>query len=134
MPDLVLLTPAKPADPPRDRGPIRRERPSSSKPEPYDDPRYHSRRWQRVAKAVLERDNHHCRIAPGCPERATIADHILPVFKGMTDELFFGMGNLRAACRRHNTARGVAARLEREAAPAEKPTAVVTRDYTRRAG
>jgi hypothetical protein len=58
-----------------------------------------------------------------------MADHIISVYPGMPDALFFGLSNLRAACRFHNSARGVAARLERETATI--PTgAVVTKDYS----
>jgi hypothetical protein len=41
----------------------------------------------------------------------------------MPDGLFYSAANLRAACRRHNIARGVAARLERET------STVVRRDF-----
>jgi hypothetical protein len=75
-----------------------------------------------------------CRIAPSCPEPASVADHIIPVHPGMADDLFFGLGNLRAACKRHNTARGVAARLERETRGNAGPSQVVTTDYSRKDG
>ena len=67
---------------------------------------------------MLRRDGWRCRVVPDCPKRATIADHIEPVYPGMPDSLFFDERNLRGACRFHNYARGVAARLERETAGA----------------
>jgi 5-methylcytosine-specific restriction endonuclease McrA len=45
---------------------------------------------------------------------ASVCDHIIPVSPEMPDSLFLDPANLRASCKRHNTARGVAARLERE--------------------
>jgi hypothetical protein len=78
------------------------------------DKRYGTARWRKVRLRVLMRDAYRCRIAPGCPERATVADHIEPVYAGMPDSLFFDPRNLRAGCRQHNIARGVAARLLRE--------------------
>lgn len=45
---------------------------------------------------------------------ASVAGHIIPTYPGMPDSLFFDPMNLRASCKPHNTARGVAARLERE--------------------
>jgi hypothetical protein len=42
-----------------------------------------------------------------------VADHIIPVDPEMPDWLFFDPNNLRGSCKRHNTARGVAAGLER---------------------
>lgn len=102
-----------------------------SSPDTRRDPRYGSRRWQRVRLAVLNRDMWVCRIVPGCPTRASVADHIHPVYEGMPDGMFFGMGNLRGGCRRHNIARGLAASLETDAAPAVGPSAVVTTDYSK---
>lgn len=93
------------------------------------DPRYGSRRWQRVRLRVLNRDMWTCLIVVGCTERASVADHIIPTYPGMPDALFFGMGNLRSGCRRHNIARGMAASLEAEGQPSST-TAVVTRDYS----
>jgi hypothetical protein len=76
------------------------------------DPRYGSSKWRRVRLIVLDRDRH-CYVI-SCPERANIADHINPVYQGMPDREFYALTNLRASCKRHNTARGVAARLQRE--------------------
>lgn len=94
------------------------------------DPRYGSRRWQRVRLQVLNRDMWTCRIVEGCTERATVADHIHPVYPAMPDGMFFGMGNLRGGCRRHNIARGLAASLE-ETTAAAGSAAVVTKDYSK---
>jgi len=82
-----------------------------------------------VRERVLRRDGYVCRIVPDCPEPATVADHVIPVFRDMPDSLFFGEGNLRAGCRPHNIARGHAARLEGSDRPPS--SAVVTGDYSR---
>jgi hypothetical protein len=66
-------------------------------------------------------------IVAGCPRPPRLADHIISVYPGMPDELFFGMGNLRAGCYYHNNARGAATKLQEEA-PATP--AVVTGDYS----
>lgn len=92
---------------------------------PYD-VRYGSRTWKRQRLRVLNRDNWICRVVPDCTVRASIADHILPVYPGMPDDLFFGLDNLRASCRRHNWARGVAARLDRESGG----SSALAKDYT----
>lgn len=78
---------------------------------------------------MLRRDNHACRIVAGCATRATVADHVIPVYPGMPDSQFFAMDNLRAGCKEHNLARGWASKL-----PAEQPadSTVVTVDYSRR--
>jgi 5-methylcytosine-specific restriction endonuclease McrA len=67
-------------------------------------------------------------VVAGCSEPANVADHIIPVHPGMPDGLFYGLDNLRAACRDHNLARGFAERLSVEPS---RPSSVVTRDYTR---
>lgn len=92
------------------------------------DPRYGTYRWRRLARAVLVRDRHVCRVVAGCAVRASAADHVIPVASDTPDSLFFDARNLRAACRDHNLARGHAAKLV--AAPG--PSAVVTSDYTRK--
>lgn len=91
------------------------------------DRRYGTRKWRRLAERILVRDRRICRIAPGCPDTATVADHIIPASPSMPDSLFFSERNLRAGCRRHNIARGVAARLERETSVSQ----VVRTDYGR---
>ena len=72
---------------------------------------------------MLNRDAWTCRVVPGCPEPASVADHIIPVHDGMPDALFFALSNLRAACRNHNLARGWTEHLV-------PVTAVVTKDYS----
>jgi 5-methylcytosine-specific restriction endonuclease McrA len=84
----------------------RRGRPPASR-----DRRYSSGRWQRLRAITLERDRWECQVVPGCTERATVADHIVPTSLNMPDDLFFSLDNLRAACRRHNLARAFAAHL-----------------------
>ena len=76
--------------------------------------RYGTRRWKATRLRVLRRDLWACWV-PDCLVVASVADHIDPVYAGMPDARFFDEANLRASCKRHNTARGVAARLEREA-------------------
>lgn len=73
-----------------------------------------SRRWRAVRKRVLERDLWRCQVVPGCREDANTCDHVIPVYSGMPDVEFYDESKLRASCKRHNTARGVAARLQRE--------------------
>lgn len=85
---------------------------------PITNPRrapYNTKRWQTLRLAVLRRDLYRCWVA-GCQVMANVADHINPVYPGMPDAEFYDPANLRASCKRHNTARGVAARLERETA------------------
>jgi hypothetical protein len=79
------------------------------------DRRYGSRRWKQTRLRVLFRDLWRCFV-PGCEVTASVADHIIAVYPEMPDSLFFDEMNLRASCKPHNTARGVAARLERELA------------------
>jgi 5-methylcytosine-specific restriction endonuclease McrA len=89
-----------------------------------NDRRYGTRRWKRVRLQVLHRDLWACWVT-GCGISASVADHIEPVYPEMPDSQFFDRANLRASCKRHNTARGVAARLEREVtegvSPADPP-------------
>ena len=84
------------------------------------DKRYNTQHWWRVRRLVLQRDMYRCWIA-GCPRLANQCDNIIPVEPGLPDSLFFGMHNLRASCRPHNTARGVAAKLERETSGVRGP-------------
>jgi len=84
------------------------------------DKRYGSRRWKATRLRVLHRDLWACFV-PGCGVSASVADHIIPVYPGMPNSWFFDEANLRASCKRHNTARGVAARLERELAGEVEP-------------
>lgn len=77
------------------------------------DKRYGSRRWKRVRLDVLRRDRHSCFVR-SCGAWADACDHIVPVYPGMPDVQFYSADNLRASCRQHNLARGVAARLQRD--------------------
>ena len=77
------------------------------------DKRYGTKHWRETAKLVLVRDLYQCYVTT-CEEHGAMADHINPVYPGMPDSEFFDMGNLRASCKRHNWARGVAARLLRD--------------------
>ena len=83
--------------------------------------RYMTRRWKALRADVLRRDLYRCQVVAGCPIRATICDHIEPVYQGMPDWEFYDPLNLRAACLHHNTARGVAARLRRELGSEDAP-------------
>jgi hypothetical protein len=76
---------------------------------PFDQ-RYSRAWWRRVRKRVLVRDGYRCQVEPGCPIPATVADHIVPVYQGMSDAEFHDETNLRAACQMHNQWR---AQLER---------------------
>ncbi len=101
---------------------------SPQSPRGITDRRYRTQRWKRARLRVLNRDNWTCRVVEDCPARANVADHVIPVSPTMPDSLFFGLSNLRAACRDHNLARGFAERLSAEPV---KGTAVITRDYSR---
>ena len=91
------------------------------------DKRYNTQRWRRVRRLVLQRDMYRCWIT-GCPRLANQCDHIIAAEPGLTDSLFFGMHNLRASCRPHNTARGVAAKLERETSEGVRPPGLTVFD------
>jgi 5-methylcytosine-specific restriction protein A len=42
--------------------------------------------WKRTRKRILERDSHRCRLRlPGCKDKATSVDHIVPASRGGTD-------------------------------------------------
>ena len=74
-----------------------------------DDRRYHTKRWRKLARWVVARDGYQCSIA-GCqsdmrqPGIAT-ADHIKEPRDGGD---FWDPHNLRALCRPHNLAKGIA--------------------------
>jgi 5-methylcytosine-specific restriction protein A len=54
-----------------------------------------SRAWQLTRVKVLQRDRHTCQIrGPRCLVTASQVDHVVPVYRGGTDD----MGNLRAVC------------------------------------
>lgn len=77
------------------------------------DKRYGSRRWKLLAARVRRRDGL-CRIVPGCPKPAQVADHVFPVYEGMPDAEFYDERNLRGGCKGHNTLRGQADKAARE--------------------
>ena len=77
------------------------------------DRRYSTARWKRLAAAVRRRDGL-CRIVPGCPRPAQVADHIFPVYEGMPDSEFYDVRNLRGGCTYHNRLRGQADRAIRD--------------------
>jgi hypothetical protein len=83
------------------------------------DRRYSLMRWTKLAQYIRKRDPH-CYVV-NCPLPVKAADHIIPATLDMPDWQFFDPSNLRGSCRRHNTARGVAARLEREVAEGVAP-------------
>jgi 5-methylcytosine-specific restriction endonuclease McrA len=69
------------------------------------DRRYSTSAWQRVRKAVLQRDGYQCRIrGPRCTGQATTVHHIIP--SSERPDLFFVDENLAAACARCNYADG----------------------------
>jgi len=92
-----------------------------STPGPATDPRYRTKRWQRLRLQVLRRDLWQCQIVPGCEREANVCDHVRAVTDDMPDSLFFDPANLRAACRHHNTRRGHVAAFEAELAAAPAP-------------
>lgn len=96
------------------------------------DRRYGSKRWLRVSDLVLGRhrrpDRSASPITAACwwPDTAwhlaQVADHIEPVYPGMSDADFYGLHNLRPACQAHNKAAGfIAAQARRSAAQPETP-------------
>jgi hypothetical protein len=87
---------------------------------PHTDKRYRTARWRNVRLRALNRDGWRC-YAPSCMLVGNVADHITPVAAWTTDAEFFDVDGLRASCKRHNTARGVAARLEREVSGESEP-------------
>ena len=74
---------------------------------------YSRKSWRVMSNSVKQRDMFQCYVK-GCPDRGTHCDHIEPVHPAMSYHDFHDPANLRAACRRHNTWRGMAARLQRE--------------------
>lgn len=86
---------------------------------------YSSKRWRTLRLRILARDYSRCWVA-GCPRLATVVDHIEPAYPGMSSARFHDPSNLRASCQRHNTARGVAARLQREMEDGADPDEVVS--------
>ena len=109
------------------------------------DDRYHTARWRKLSAHVLKRDGYRCRIVVGCDVRATVADHVDPVYAGMPDAAFYDEARLRAGCGPHNLWRGLVARQEAREGRSlgqgqsarlrrdhlSPRTSVVTGDYTR---
>ena len=90
------------------------------------DRRYGLSRYRNFRLRVLRRDSYRCFVN-GCARYANVLDHIEPVRPDTPDWLFFSESNARAACPRHNSARGWQTYASRELGE----SAVVTRDYTR---
>lgn len=69
------------------------------------DRRYRTSAWQRLRKAVLQRDGYECRIrGPRCTGAASTVHHILP--SSQYPDLFFSPDNLAASCARCNYSGG----------------------------
>ena len=64
------------------------------------DPYYRSREWRALRAAILRRDGYRCAV-PGCPNRASVADHIKPRRDGGAD----APHNLRSLCEHHHNQR-----------------------------
>jgi 5-methylcytosine-specific restriction endonuclease McrA len=65
------------------------------------DRRYSTAAWQKLRRAVLERDGHVCQIqGPRCRGYATSVHHIVP--SSQEPKLFWEPSNLAAACGRCN--------------------------------
>jgi len=77
------------------------------------DKRYQTHRWRRLALAVRQRDGL-CRIVAGCPRKAQVADHVNPVYPGMSDAEFFDIRYIRGGCQYHNKMRGIAEKAHAE--------------------
>lgn len=65
-------------------------------PSPYD---HH---WRRLVREVLELAGYRC-YSPGCTERATTGDHIVPISEA--PHLRLERTNVRPSCLTHNTGR-----------------------------
>jgi 5-methylcytosine-specific restriction endonuclease McrA len=65
-----------------------------AKPQPNEiDPYYRSRGWLALRRQALARDHYQCT-APGCANKASVADHIISQRDGGADAL----ANLRSLC------------------------------------
>jgi 5-methylcytosine-specific restriction endonuclease McrA len=61
------------------------------------DRRYSSSQWQRVRRAILQRDGGVCRIqGPRCTGHATTVHHVIP--SSQRPDLFYASENLVSAC------------------------------------
>ncbi|WP_092543005.1 HNH endonuclease [Actinoplanes derwentensis] len=59
--------------------------------------------WRKVRDYVLQRDNYECQLKrPGCTQRATTGDHIVPLSKGGS---LLDPNGIRAACHHCNSSR-----------------------------
>ena len=98
---------------------------------------YQASRWRKLQLAVLRRDGYRCWVT-GCYRTADVVDHIDRVTAATTDAAFHDPRRLRASCRNHNVARGVAGgdllTSTRAAGPDPEPDPLDTirRDYTAR--
>jgi hypothetical protein len=82
-------------------------------------PDLHTAHWRRTRKTILERDAYECQIrGTGCSYEATEVDHIRPNAFGGDDH----PDNLRAACKRCNSALGAGARGGRFLTSASHPS------------
>jgi len=61
------------------------------------DPYYRTSHWLKLRAAALKRDRNTCTV-PGCHQRATYVDHIVPRKQGGADALH----NLRSLCAMHD--------------------------------
>jgi 5-methylcytosine-specific restriction endonuclease McrA len=77
--------------------------------------RYYTKRWKDTRLIVLRRDAYRCWV-DNCPEYANQCDHIEAASPSLPDTQFYALTNLRASCRKHNTARGISAMLDRDTA------------------
>ena len=69
------------------------------------DRRYSTSRWQKLRRAVLQRDGYVCLIqGPRCRGYASTVHHVIP--SSQRPDLFWEPGNLAAACTRCNYADG----------------------------
>lgn len=73
------------------------QRQQRSDPRPNRHARGYGAEWERLRRAFLAR--HPWCMWPGCGERATDVDHVVPRSRGGTDE----WGNLQALCHRHHS-------------------------------
>ena len=75
------------------------------------------RRWRRLRAYVLARDGYVCRMVEGCGERATTADHVVPLVMGGAE---LDPDNVRAACARHNYSAGALLSTRRDLGTASR--------------